>query len=51
MNSKRGVFDPYRSFIEITVSVDIKDLPVGLLQIDNSAHSFINQLVLYSDNK
>lgn len=51
MNSKRGVFDPYRSFIEITVSAPIEDLPVGLLQVDSSAHSFINQIVIYSNNK
>ena len=50
MNSKRGTFDPYRSFIEITVSVDPNALPVGLLQVDNSAHSFFNQFVLYSNN-
>ncbi len=51
MNSKAGTFDPLRSFIEITVSVSDNDLPIGLLQIDNSAHSFISQLVLYSNNR
>lgn len=51
MNSKRGTFDPLRSFIEITVSVDSNQMPVGLLQVDNSAHSFINQLVIYSNNR
>jgi hypothetical protein len=51
MNMGKGVFDPYKSYIEITVSVNQTDLPVGLLQIDNSAQSFIKQTVLYSDNK
>lgn len=51
MNSKRGTFDPYRSYIEITVSVDENNLPIGLLQVDNSAHSFISQIVLYSNNR
>lgn len=46
-----GVFDPYRSYIEITVSTNANDHPVGLLQIDNSAQSFINQTVLYSKNR
>ena len=48
MNSGKGVFDPYRSFIEISVITDPVSMPVGLLQVDNSAHSFINQIVLYS---
>jgi len=33
------------------VSVDPNDMPVGLLQMDNSAHSFINQMVIYSNNR
>lgn len=47
----KGVFDPYKSFIEITVSCNINDLPVGLLQIDSSAQSFIQQFVLYSNGR
>ena len=51
MNMGKGVFDPYRSYIEITVSTNETDLPVGLLQIDNSAQSFFQQLVIYSNNR
>lgn len=51
MNLGKGVFDPYRSYIEITVSTNSNDHPVGLLQIDNSAQSFIQQTVLYSNNR
>lgn len=43
--------DPYRSHIEITVSCDADTLPVGLLQVDNSAQSFIQQLVISSKNR
>lgn len=50
-NMGRGVFDPRRSYIEITVSTDSSSHPVGLLQIDNSAQSFIAQLVVYSNNR
>lgn len=50
-NMGSGVFDPYRSYIEITVSTNANDHPVGLLQVDNSAQSFINQTVLYSKNR
>lgn len=46
-----GVFDPYRSHIELTVTCDISTLPVGLLQVDNSAQSFIQQLIISSFNK
>lgn len=51
MNVGSGVFDPFRSYIEITVSTNSSDHGVGLLQIDNSAQSFINQTVLYSNNR
>lgn len=51
MNMGKGVFDPYRSYIEITVSCNATDLPVGLLQVDNSAQSFFQQLVIYSNNR
>lgn len=51
MNLGRGVFDCFRSYIEITVSTNQTNSPVGLLQIDNSAQSFINQLVLYSNGR
>lgn len=40
MNMGTGVFDPYRSYIEVTVSTNTTDCPVGGLQIDNSAQSF-----------
>ena len=46
-----GVMDPYRSHIEITVDCDVKTLPVGLLQVDNSAQSFIQQIVISSKNR
>lgn len=51
MNLGKGVFDPYRSYIKITVSCNKQNLPVGLLQVDNSAQSFFQQLVLYSNNR
>lgn len=51
MNLGKGVFDPYRSYLKITVSCNKNNLPVGLLQIDNSAQSFIQQMVLYSNNR
>lgn len=51
MNIGGGVFDPYRSYIEITVSCSTNSTPVGALQIDNSAQSFINQIVVYSKNR
>lgn len=51
MNTGKGVFDPIRSYIEITVSTDVNYHPVGLLQVDSSAQSFISQTVLYSDNR
>ncbi len=51
MNMGKGVFDTYRSYIKITVSSNKQNLPVGLLQIDSSAQSFIQQLVLYSNNR
>ena len=40
--------DPYRSSIRIDVAVDQTMNPMGGLQIDNSAQSFINQLVVTS---
>lgn len=43
--------DPYRSHIEITVECDQSTLPVGMLQVDNSAQSFIGQFVLSSKNR
>lgn len=43
--------DPYRSHIEITVETDINLLPVGQLQVDNSAQSFIGQMVISSKNR
>ena len=43
--------DPYRTHIEITVETDASMLPVGMLQVDNSAQSFINQLVISSKNR
>ncbi len=51
MNLGKGVFDPYRSYIEITVSTNPTNNPVGCLQIDNSAQSFVNQMVLYSNSR
>lgn len=51
MNQGSGVFDPYRSYIQFTVSTNSVNNPVGGLQIDSSGQSFIEQTVLYSDNK
>ena len=51
MNLGKGVFDPYRSHLEITVSTNATNNPVGLFQIDNSAQSFVNQMVLYSNSR
>lgn len=51
MNMGKGVMDPYRSYIEITVSTSADYHPIGGLQIDSSAQSFFNQTVLYSDNR
>lgn len=46
-----GVLDPYRSSINLTVTTpDATNFPVGGLQIDSSAQSFINQLVISSNN-
>jgi len=43
--------DPYRSHFEITVQCDEETMPVGKLQVDNSAQSFIQQTILSSGNK
>ncbi len=43
-----GLMDPFRSSIRIDVAVDSTINPIGCLQIDNSAQSFINQLVITS---
>ncbi len=43
-----GLLDPFRSSIRIDVAVDTTTNPIGGLQIDNSAQSFINQLVVTS---
>lgn len=43
--------DPYLSHLEITVSTDEKSLPVGLLQVDNSAQSFIDTMIISSNNR
>jgi hypothetical protein len=40
--------DPYRTMVRIDVAVDTTINPMGGLQIDNSAQSFINQLVVTS---
>ncbi len=50
-NLGRGVFDPFKSYIEITVSTDSSSHPVGLLQVDSSSQSFIAQMVIYSNNR
>lgn len=42
--------DPYRSHIELVVTVPIESCPVGGLQIDSSAQSFIAQTVVSSNN-
>lgn len=49
INVKTGVMDPYRSHIEILVTVP-PETPVGGLQVDNSAQGFISQSVVSSNN-
>ena len=44
-NISEGLYDPYRSHFDITVQVDNE---VGLIQLDNGAHSIINQMILLS---
>lgn len=51
MNLGKGVFDPYKSYIQFTISCNPISTPVGGLQIDNSAQSLIQQMVLYSDSR
>lgn len=46
---RNGVMDPYRSHIRMQVSIPSTTL-VGGLQIDNSAQSFISQMVISSNN-
>lgn len=46
----KGVMDPYRSHLQFTVSCDVKTMPVGGLQVDNSAQSFIAQTVVSSNS-
>lgn len=47
---KNGVMDPYRSNISFKVSTNSALCPVGGLQVDNSAQSFIAQTVVSSHN-
>lgn len=47
---KSGVMDPYRSHIELLVNVPLEMCPVGGMQVDNSAQSFIAQTVVSSNN-
>ena len=49
VNINQGVMDPYRSHIEITVEVNTDIQPVGGLQVDSSAQSFIAQSVVSSN--
>lgn len=42
--------DPYRSHIEMMVSVPVETNAVGGLQVDSSAQSFIAQTVVSSNN-
>lgn len=48
-NITDGLVDPYRSHIEFDVVVSSDFQPVGLVQVDNSAQSFISQTVLLSN--
>jgi hypothetical protein len=43
--------DPYRSHLTFTVVTDPAVMPVGGLQIDSSAQSFISQTVISSNNR
>lgn len=45
-----GVMDPYRSSLEFTVQVTPEIQPVGQLQVDKLATSFIEQIVISSKN-
>lgn len=47
---KQGVMDPYRSHISLSVSVPLELCPIGGLQVDSSAQSFIAQTVISSNN-
>lgn len=42
--------DPYRSHIQFMVSTNTDIQPVGALQVDSSAQSFIAQTVVSSNN-
>lgn len=47
-----GCMDPYRSHMVFTVSCpSVTDMPVGGVQVDTSAHSFISTMVLSSKNR
>lgn len=47
-----GVMDPYRSHMCMTVSCPTAaDMPVGGVQVDTSAQSFISTMVISSKNK
>lgn len=47
-NMSEGLIDFYRSHIEVEIQVFPEAQPVGLIQIDNSIQSLINQMVLLS---
>ena len=42
--------DPYRSYFQLDVTIN-PAVNVGLLQVDSSAQSFINQLVISSKGR
>lgn len=48
-NISDGLIDPYRSHIEFEVETMTEWQPVGLIQVDHSAQSFISQTVLLSN--
>jgi len=42
--------DPVRSHISLSVSVPLELCPIGGMQVDSSAQSFISQIVISSNN-
>ena len=51
--SVKGYWNPYKSYIRMEVQVTQDDLggnKYGALQVDNSASSFINEMILSVDN-
>lgn len=50
-NINTGLVDFYRSHIEFEIEVTTEMMPVGGIQLDNSAQSLISQTVLLSEQR